>query len=115
MKNLENTNRMLLDIKDSIDRIISALESIDDCLDTFFHENNAQLLSSESSDEDIDAGCEQQKESSEQYDIEKLHRMMQYHLDSVKQSTGELTVEDYQYCHNLLDRILIYQSSQNPG
>jgi len=41
--------------------------------------------------------------------------MMQYHLDSVKQSTGELTVEDYQYCHNLLDRIRIYQSSQNPG
>jgi len=115
MKNLENTNRMLIDLRDSIDRIIGTLEKIDESLDTFFHENNAQLLSSESSHEDIDAGSEQQKESSKQYDDEKLYQMRQYHLDSVEQSTGKLTLEDYHYCHNLLNRIRVYQSSQNPG
>lgn len=117
MKNLENTNRMLLDIRDSIDRIIGDLESIDGCLDDFFHENNAQLLSSESSNEEIEKdNCEAQPiESNKKYNIEQLHNMMQYHLDSVKETTGEVTIEDYEYCHNLLERIRAHQSSQNLG
>lgn len=117
MKNLENTNRMLMSIKDSVDRVVGALEYINDSLRDIFHENTAQRLSSKSSNEEIEQDhCgDQPIESNKKYNIEQLHNMMQYHLDSVKETTGEVTIEDYEYCHNLLERIRAHQSSQNPS
>lgn len=52
-------------------------------------------------------------EGRKNYDYEKLHHMTKYHLDNVQASTGEITVADYEYCTNLTQRILAYQSSKN--
>ena len=56
---------------------------------------------------------EEQKRFQQNYDYEKLHHMTKYHLDNVQASTGEITVADYEYCTNLTQRIIAYQSSKN--
>jgi hypothetical protein len=69
-------------------------------------------------DEEVNTNSEEEtnsgptQTSQRQYEYERLHQMMKYHLDSVKESTGEVTVEDYEYCSNLTQRILAHQSSK---
>ena len=70
-------------------------------------------------DEEVNTSHEEEtnhdntQSSKKGYACETLHQMTQYHLDSVKESTGEVTIEDYEYCSNLTRRILAHQSSKN--
>jgi hypothetical protein len=100
---------------DSIDEISDSIDAIASCISNSIREEHATESKEETACAEDRILEEEQKRFQQNYDHEKLYQMMQYHLDSVKQSTGEVTIEDYEYCHNLLERIRAYQSSQNPG
>lgn len=93
---------LLVSISDALLDMVSAVDSAVDSVD---EEANTD------SEEETDSGPTQT--SQRQYEYERLHQMTQYHLDSVKESTGEITVADYEYCTNLTQRILAHQSSKN--
>ena len=102
---LSHLNELLGSISDTTDTMACIINSI--------REEHA----TDSKEETACAeGCileEEQKRFQQNYDYEKLHHMTKYHLDNVQASTGEITVADYEYCTNLTQRILAYQSSKN--
>ena len=46
------------------------------------------------------------------FDIEEYQGMTRFHLEQVKQTTGEITVEDVVYCMKLTERIWKFQNSK---
>jgi hypothetical protein len=88
---------LLFSINDTLSSMRYVVNSIDEEVNT-------------SHEEETDSGPTQT--SQRQYECETLHQMMKHHLDSVKESTGEVTIEDYEYCNNLTRRILAHQSSK---
>lgn len=102
---LSHLNELLGSINDTIDTIACIINSIRE-----EHATDSEEETACAEDRILE---EEQKRFQQNYDHEKLHHMTKYHLESVQASTGEITVADYEYCMNLTQRIIAYQSSKN--
>lgn len=52
------------------------------------------------------------KQQINSFDIGKYQEMTKFHLEQVKETTGEITVEDVDYCMKLTERIWKFQNSK---